>query len=232
MPSLEDRTVDLVLTDPPYAISRETGFQNVKNGVDRFAISMDFGKWDHQPIDLLGFCQQTYRVLRTGGTAIIWYDIWKLTDLAQALGQAGFSMLRLIVWQKQNPVPLNQHSTYLSNCREIAVCAVRGGKPTFNSSYDPGVYNAPIPHHRDGHIHPTQKPVDLFGELVLKHSSEGNLVVDPFLGSGTTAEACLTHNRRFAGCDIDEGYVAASRRRLDRVMKHYGLQTSLFEGIK
>ena len=156
--SLEKNSVDLVLTDPPYAVSRKTGFSSVKNGVQRFAVSMDFGEWDHQQIDLAALAEETYRVLRRGGTAIVWYDLWKISHLYDALEDAGFKMLRLIVWNKTNPVPLNSRCTYLSNSREMAVIGVKGGSPTFNDSGD---YD-PIPRHGGKRIHPTQKPLDLF----------------------------------------------------------------------
>lgn len=217
MGNIDAKCVDLILTDPPYTISRETGFAKVKNGVDRFAVSMDFGDWDHMQIDLQTFCSEAYRVLRVGGTAIIWYDIWKIGELKGAMENAGFKMIRLIIWQKTNPVPLNQRATYLSNSREVAVCGVRGGKPTFHNEYDNGIYSMPIPRPKGGRVHPTQKPIKLFKELVAKHSIKGDLIIDPFLGSGTTAEATLSQGRRFAGCDIDANYVSASRNRAERL---------------
>jgi DNA modification methylase len=212
--SLGRNSVDLVLTDPPYAVSRKTGFSSVKNGVQRFAVSMDFGDWDHQQIDLTALALETYRVLRRGGTAIVWYDMWKIGKLYDALADAGFKMLRLIVWNKTNPVPLNSKCIYLSNSREMAVVAVKGGSPTFHSRYDSGDYSYPIPRHGGRRIHPTQKPLDLFRELIRKHSSPGDLVIDPFLGSGTTAVAALEESRQFAGCDVDESYTQAAKSRL------------------
>ena len=209
-------SVDLILTDPPYTISRKTGFSKVKNGVQRFAVSMDFGKWDHEHINLSMFSHSAYRVLRKGGTAIVWYDIWKIERLAEAMTGAGFKMLRLIVWRKTNPVPLNSKATYLSNSREIAVIGVKVGKPTFHGKYDVGDYSFPIPRHGGKRIHPTQKPLDLFYELILKHSNAGDLVVDPFLGSGTTAIAAINEDRRFAGCDIDPKYVKLARERVSK----------------
>ncbi len=210
-------SVDLILTDPPYAISRETGFSKFKKGVPRFAVSMDFGKWDHQKIDLKEFTKACYRALRVGGTAIIWYDLWKITDVETALREAEFKMLRLIIWQKTNPVPLNQSATYLSNGREIAVVGVKGGKPTFNGRYDSGVYDNPIPRHEGEKLHPTQKPVDLFSDLVLQHSNKGDLVIDPFMGSGTTGVAAIENNRRFKGCDIDKTYTNRARQRIEAI---------------
>ncbi len=216
MQELEKGSVDLILTDPPYTISKSTGFSNVKNGVDRFAVSMDFGRWDHRKIDLKAVASACYRILKQGGTAIIWYDIWKITELQQAMDSACFKMIRLIIWQKTNPVPLNQSATYLSNSREVAVVGVKGGKPTFNAKYDNGVYEMPIPRHGGKRVHPTQKPENLFSKLVLKHSNPGDLVIDPFLGSGTTAVAAIKNKRRFTGCDIDPDYVKVARARLDR----------------
>ena len=221
MESLPRNSVDLILTDPPYTISRETGFKSVINGVQRFAVSMDFGEWDHCKIDLAEMARVFYRALRRGGTAIVWYDLWKIGEIKEAMEQAGFKMIRQIIWEKTNPVPLNMRATYLSNCREMAVSGVKVGKPTFNSSYDPGIYKSesgvyknPIPRHNGNRQHPTQKPEDLFAELVLKHSNPGDLVVDPFLGAGTTAMAAIKNGREFAGCDIDEKYVAVSRARV------------------
>lgn len=210
---LDKGSVDLVLTDPPYAISRTTGFQQIgKKSVERFAVSMDFGEWDQHEIDLTTLAHKAFRALRKGGTAIIFYDVWKITKLAEALSKAGFVQLRLIEWMKTNPVPLNSRVNYLTNAREVAVLAVKGGKPTFNGIYDNGVYNFPIP--RGKRLHPTQKPLRLFKELVEKHSFEGDLVVDPFLGGGTTAVAVCENFRRFKGCDICPEYTAIAKKRV------------------
>lgn len=212
--SLDAGSVDLVLTDPPYAISKETGFANVKRGVKRFAVSMDFGQWDHEEIDLASFARELFRAVRKGGSVIVWYDLWKIGEVRCALEAAGFRMFRQIVWQKTNPVPLNSKSAYLSNSREMAVYCVKSGKPTFHSKYDNGVYELPIPRHNGHRIHPTQKPMDLFRSLILKHSEEGDFVIDPFLGSGTTAAAAAAVGRNFAGCDIDPKYVEQARKRI------------------
>ncbi|MBC6428216.1 MAG: site-specific DNA-methyltransferase [Cellvibrionales bacterium] len=210
--TLPDGSVDLILTDPPYSISRKTGFSNVKNGVERFAVSMDFGKWDHQEIDLCCLAELSYTVLRPGGTIIVFYDLWKITPLADALTSAGLKQLRFIQWTKTNPVPLNSKRNYLTNSREVAVLAVKGGKPTFNSEYDNGEYTHPIP--RERRQHPTQKPLALMRQLVEKHSRVGDLVVDPFLGSGTTGVAAIETGRRFTGCDKDKEYSAMARARI------------------
>ena len=120
---------------------------------------------------------------------------------------AGFKMVRLVIWQKTNPVPLNMRATYLSNSREMAVTGVKVGKPSAFNAY-------PIPRHNGNRMHPTQKPLLLFEDLVQKHSNTGDLVVDPFLGSGTTGVAAVRNARRFSGCDLDNNYVKIARERM------------------
>lgn len=210
-PGVTDDSVDLVLTDPPYAISRQTTF--VRGGMDRYHVVTEFGEWDEQEIDLAALASHAYRILRKGGTAIIWYDLWKVTTIRDAMLDAGFGMLRTIWWHKTNTVPMNSHASYLTNSREMAVVAVKGGKPTFHSSYDAGNYFAAIPSVE--RTHPTQKPLPVFRELVLKHSNPNDLVVDCFAGSGTTAVACCETGRRFAGCELDDGYHQAASERID-----------------
>ena len=101
---------------------------------------------------------------------------------------------------------MNQSANYLTNCREVALLGVKGGKPTFHSKYDKGIYEFPIQSGKS-RTHPTQKSLPLFEALIKKHSNGGDLVVDPFLGGGTTAFACKNTGRRFVGCEIDEKYV-------------------------
>ena len=214
---IDNNSVDLILTDPPYNISKNTGFQNIgNNSVERFAVNMDFGEWDKNIINLDELSKLSYNILRDGGTAIIWYDIWKISYLFDAMTNAGFKQLRLIIWEKTNPVPLNSSVNYLSNSREIAILGVKKGKPTFNTKYHSGLFSYPI--HRDGgkRIHPTQKPIKLFKELIQIHSNQNDLIVDPFLGSGTTAVASLQLDRNFIGGDIDKQYVKISNQRIER----------------
>jgi DNA modification methylase len=95
----------------------------------------------------------------------------------------------------------------------MALTAVKVGSSTFNSSYDNGIYEFPISGGKD-RFHPTQKSLPLFEELVKKHSKEGDLILDCFSGSGTTAIAALKNNRKFIGCEIDEEYYTKSINRI------------------
>ena len=68
-----------------------------KNSIERFAVSMDFGKWDKKEIHLKSFADLSYKALRAGGTLICFYDLWKITKIQSAFLSAGFGMIRLII---------------------------------------------------------------------------------------------------------------------------------------
>lgn len=214
-------SVDLVLIDPPYEVSRETNFQSgEKTGkdTDRFRISMDFGEWDFGFSGLDSVIMECYRVLKQSGTLICFYDLWKISTLKTYFDNAKFKQLRFIEWVKTNPVPINSKTNYLTNSREIALVGVKGGKPTFNSEYDNGIYKYPVCHDK-GRFHPTQKPAELIRALIRKHSKENDTVLDCFSGSGTTAVASILENRNFIGCELDKAYYNKSMKRIEEIQK-------------
>uniref|UniRef100_A0A6C0BJM1 DNA methylase N-4/N-6 domain-containing protein n=1 Tax=viral metagenome TaxID=1070528 RepID=A0A6C0BJM1_9ZZZZ len=253
--TIPDGSVDLILTDPPYIISHDTGMDklyqevahNEANGVTqvkteeeweqykadngitddankekylrygtvygrKYCVKTNYGDWDDQfTLETLEqFVQQFYRKLRKGGTVIIFFDLWKITVLKELLEKYKFKQIRMIEWIKTNPQPLNSKINYLTNCREIALLGVKDSSPTFNSSYDNGLYMFPLQSGKN-RFHPTQKSLELFKTLIEKHSHEGDTVLDPFLGGGTTALACVQTGRKFMGCEISNEYC-------DRVM--------------
>lgn len=218
---IPSNSIDLVLTDPPYQISKKTNFATGKlkgNYTDRFRLVMDFGHWDKKEtngIDFINLCDEFFRVCKTGGVCIIFWDLWKIQDLSNMLTLSGFKQLRFIEWIKTNPVPINSSVNYLTNAREIAILAVKGNKPTFNSKYDKGIYNFPIEHSSE-RCHPTQKSLKLFEALVLKHSRTGDKVLDVFAGSGTTLVAAKKNNRVGLGCENNYKYFSDMLNRLEK----------------
>lgn len=249
--SHENGSIDLILTDPPYIISRESGMnthynnvqENQANNVEfvkseeewneykflncidtdnaksnfmkygtiygkKYCVKTDYGEWDSNFTmeTLESFIESFYKKLRNGGTLIIWFDLWKISQLKELLEKHKFKQIRMIEWIKTNPQPLNSKTNYLTNCREIALTAVKKGKPTFNSKYDNGIYNFPLQGGKN-RFHPTQKSLELFKTLIKKHSNEGDLIVDPFLGAGTTAIASKLMGRKCNGSELNESYI-------------------------
>jgi DNA modification methylase len=213
---VKSNSVDLVLIDPPYKISRATNFASGEptgRDTDRFRVSMNFGAWDQDFDGMSEAIKEAYRILKPSGTLICFYDLWKITYLKQYFEQAKFKQIRFIEWIKTNPVPLNSLTNYLTNAREIAVTGVKNRCPVFNSRYDNGIYSYPICHDK-GRFHPTQKPVSLIEDLILKHSNEGDLVCDFFAGSATTCVASHNTHRDFIGCEIDKDIYNKAEKRL------------------
>ncbi len=211
--TLESNSIDLILTDPPYDISKKSGFSSGK--MSKFTqISIDFGYWDTE-IDLDTLFKEYYRVLRKGGTLILFYDVWKSTELKECAEKYKFNQHRVCCWMKTNPVPVNSKVNYLSNAAEYFFTFVKGKKPTFNSEYDNGIYNFPLCHGKERLEHPTQKPLGLIKNLILKHSNSGDIVLDTFSGTSTTAFACLETNRKFICIERDENYYEISKNRIE-----------------
>lgn len=247
---INDNSIDLILTDPPYIISRDSGmnehYKNVKYNQEndityvktesdwekykknnnikddknkenylkygsiygkKYCVQTDYGQWDSEfTLETLdSFIAEYYKKLKKGGTLIMFFDLWKITDLKNLLEKYKFKQLRFIEWIKTNPQPRNSKLNYLTNCREIALVAIKESKPTFNSSYDNGIYKFPLQGGKN-RFHPTQKSLELFETLIKKHSNENDVVLDTFLGSGTTAIACKNTNRQFKGCELSKEY--------------------------
>ena len=256
--TVADNSIDLILTDPPYIISKESGMNthynkvkaNEENKVEfvkteeewetykeenniiddkkkdnylkygtiygkKYCVKTDFGEWDNDfTMDKLeAFIAEYYKKLRNGGTLIIFFDLWKITYLKEIMEKYKFKQIRFMEWIKTNPQPLNSKVNYLTNCREIALLGIKGTKPTFNSKYDNGIYMYPLQGGKN-RFHPTQKSLPLFEELIKKHSNEGDVVLDTFLGGGTTALAAKNTKRKFKGCEIAKEYV-------EKVMEYF-----------
>ena len=221
LPTIPSKSVNLILIDPPYEISRTTNFQSGEEtgtDTDRFRISMDFGDWDKNFFGLEKVFKEAQRILVDGGTMICFYDLWKIETIKQYYENNKFKQIRFLEWIKTNPVPINSKINYLTNAREVAVLGIKKSKPTFNSSYDKGIYEYPICHEK-GRFHPTQKPLELMEALILKHSNEGDTVLDCFAGSGTTGVSAIKNNRKFIGCEISPEYYFQSLERLKNLTK-------------
>lgn len=207
MSSMENNSIDLILTDPPYIISRKTNFSKGGGNQSKYgSISMDFGEWDWgDGIDMEKYFTEAYRILKKGGTIIMFYDIFKIEQIKNIAEKIGFKQPRIGFWNKTNAVPINAKINYLSNAREYFICLCKGKKGVFNSYYDKGVYDYPIVSGKE-RVHPTQKPYGLVSDLIKVHTNLGDIVLDSFAGSGVVLRACADLGRNGIGIELDEKY--------------------------
>ena len=126
-------------------------------------------------------------------------------------------MTRLGAWIKTNPTPLNGQYNWLSAI-EILVIA-RKKKSTFNRFCAKPVWEYPVCYKK---VHPTQKPIKLITELVESSTNENDVILDPFMGSGTTGVACVNTDRKFIGIEIEQEYFDIAVRRIEEAQQAKG----------
>ena len=198
LPSLGDKSVDLVVTDIPY------GEVNRKHGSLR---KLDKGKADIVTFDLNMLVSELVRV--TKGSIYIFCGTEQVSDIRKILVQNKMST-RLCIWEKTNPSPMNGDRIWLSGVE----CCVFGRFPkaTFNEHCKNTVFRYPCGRNK---LHPTQKPLELIEKLVLASSNEGDTVLDPCMGSGTTGVACKKNNRKFIGIEMDKEFFDIASHRIE-----------------
>ena len=224
LPDIKTGSIDLILTDAPYQISRDSNFS--KNNKDKELeikysnLSNDVGKWDKDAIDWIFYLQEFHRVLKRGGKVVMFYDIWKMGMIKNIAEESKFSQPRIGIWKKNNPVPVNSKNNYLSNSKEYFISLTRHGwkgrsrsESTFNSEYDSAIYEYATIAGDEVLGHPTQKPIALIEDLIETHSNEHDIILDPFIGSGTTAVACLNTDRNFIGIENNPEYIEICKKR-------------------
>jgi modification methylase len=233
---LPSASVDLVFADPPYNLQlggdllrpNNTKVDGVHHAWDRFD---DFASYDRFTREWLGECR---RVLKPNGAIWVIGTYHNIFRLGAALQDLGFWLLNDIVWLKTNPMP-NFKGTRFTNAHETLIWAARdeSSRPTFN--YDSlKAFNDDLQMRSDWLIpicsgperlrdgggrkaHPTQKPEALLARVLLAATRPGNLVLDPFFGTGTTGAVAKALGRRYVGIERDADYANAARARIAAV---------------
>lgn len=196
---LPDKCVDLVLTDFPY---------NEVNRSSNGLRNLDMGCADDLAVDLADLLAEIIRVCK--GSFYAFCGTEQVSQTRKALVESGFST-RLLVWEKTNPSPMNGQHIWLSGIECCVYGKLNGG--VFNERCKNTILRYPICSDK-GRFHTTQKPLDMFNYLITVSSNQGDLVLDPFGGSGTTAIACHRLKRRFICIEKDPEYWAKSCERL------------------
>lgn len=202
MKNIPDKSVDIVLTDPPYGMNYQSArrtatpqFEKIENDV-----SLEWIK---------PFIKEAYRVLKDNTHIYLFCNDYAISDFRWELESVGFTPKRTLVWVKNNHTSGDLEGDY-GNKTEFILYAQKGRR-ALNGKRETNVLNARrVP----TMVHPTEKPIDLFAFLIRKSSEENDIILDPFLGSGTTAVAAKQLKRNFIGIELSEKYCEISRQRL------------------
>ena len=209
---LKSESFNLLVTDPPYRVI--SGGNNGGKGVPSGILSKNDGKiFTHNDIEFKEWIPECYRLLKEGSQAYIFTNFLNLESLMSECRNAGFKLHNLLVWEKQNCTP---NRWYMKNHEYILFCR-KGRAKAINNKGCKTV-------HQFNNIigeksHETEKPVDLLKMYIENSSNENDWILDPFAGSGSTAAAALSLNRRVYTIELDDKYVSNIKERIKSFFK-------------
>lgn len=235
LPKIPDDSIDLIFADPPYNLQldkelwrpNQTLVNAVKDNWDKFG---NFKEYDDFTINWLSECK---RVLKKDG--VLWvigtyHNIFRLGKIIQDLG---FWIINDVVWIKTNPMP-NFRGTRFTNAHETLIFAVKDRKSKYTFHYKSmKAYNDDTQMRSDWVIpicsgkeriringekaHSTQKPEELLKRVIMSTSNPGDIILDPFIGSGTTSVVAKILGRNFIGIEKEEKYIRVATERISKV---------------
>ena len=236
---VDDNSIDLIFADPPYNLSGNgLKWKGNKTGGDWFMVNEHWDKMTAPEYmqftrKWIGAC---YKVLKETGSIYIACSYHNIGEVMIVLKQLDFKINNIITWQKTNAMP-NMTRRVFTHSTEFVVWAVKGKKWIFNykelKKINPekqkdgsqkqmrDVWSLPLVQGKerlkgkDGRaLHPTQKPEEMLKRIILASSNKGDIVLDPFLGSGTTAVVAKALGRNWVGIEKNKKYLEMAKKRL------------------
>lgn len=239
MNALPENSVDLIFADPPYNLQLEDGLTRPdQSKVD--AVDDDWDKFDsfaHYDEFTKAWMTAARRILKPNGAIWVIGSYHNIFRVGSTLQDLGFWMLNDIVWRKSNPMP-NFRGTRFTNAHETLIWASKSqkSKPTFNyqalklSNDDTQMRSdwlfpictghERLKDEKDDKVHPTQKPEALLFRILMATTKPGDVVLDPFFGTGTTGAVAKKLGRRFIGIEREQSYINAAVKRLADIRPH------------
>ncbi|MFA9486346.1 MULTISPECIES: site-specific DNA-methyltransferase [unclassified Moraxella] len=226
MPFLKESSIDMIFADPPYFLSNNG--LTVKNGIIQ---SVNKGDWDKNgiPEDIYCFTKnwlmQAKQLLKENGTIWISGTHHNIFILGQILNELNFKILNMITWEKPNPPP-NFSCRYFTYSTEWIIWARKNQKMPHYFNYElmkklnadkqqKDVWRLPAvgSWEKTQGKHPTQKPLGLLSRIILSSTQKGDLILDPFSGSGTTGIAATLLDRNYIGIEQALEFLELSKKR-------------------
>ena len=209
----ENVKVNHIITDPPYNISHENNFNTLK----RPRQGVDFGEWDKN-FDLFSWIPKYEKILDKNGSMIVFCSYRYISFIIRTMEESNIDVKDVLIWKKSNPMPRNIERRYVQDM-EFAVWGVKkSAKWIFNKDknkpYMRSMFETSTVLGNERTNHPTQKSLQLMRDIIRIHTNENDVVIDPFMGSGTTGLACIEHNRKFIGIELDKNYFSLAVERL------------------
>ena len=212
MKMIEDNSVDLVCTDPPYRITSR-GNNGNSGGMMSNKISMKGKVFENNDCSVTDWMPEIFRVLKNGSHCYIMCNHINLIEYLNTAIKYGFHFIKSIIWDKQNKI---MGRAYMSQFEYILFFR----KGEFKQVNDCGISDIISiknvkPKDKDGkNLHDTPKPISLMEILIKQSTDEGDLVLEPFAGIGSTCIAAKNINRNYIGIELDEKYYDIAVKRI------------------
>ena len=236
---IKDKSVDLVFADPPYNLQLrdtlyrpdQTAVEAVTEEWDKFENYLSYDKFS------LNWLKECKRILKDGGSLWVIGSYHNILRIGNCIQNLGFWILNDIIWHKTNPMP-NFRGTRFTNAHETLLWCTTSRKAKYTFNYQNlkelnegkqmrSDWYIPIcsgkerlRKNNNQRSHPTQKPEALLHRIILASTNKNDLVVDPFLGSGTTAVVAKKLQRDFIGIEQNTNYIYLSKKRLEKVKSY------------
>ncbi|RUO86357.1 DNA-methyltransferase [Spiroplasma endosymbiont of Megaselia nigra] len=219
--TLENDSVDLILTDPPYLYYLPT---RKKEQINSSEISKSINKYInaiydnnlHNSFDINTYLDEFYRISKNK-FMLIWMNRRQIKDYLDWFYKNNMNF-DFYLWEKTNPMPTNN---FILQDKEycMIIYSKKHQIPNYQNNYEnkKTIFKNSVGSVYKITEHPTEKPLNIFGVLIKKHSKENDLILDPFMGSGTTAYACEQLNRKLLGCEINNNYFSMIKKRLNKI---------------
>lgn len=212
---IPDHSVDLILTDPPYNIAQYSAGNIDLPG--RSALNNDLADWDLNPIDPSALVADFKRIIKPDGNIFV-FTSYNLIGKWHEAFDSEFDTFQFFVWHKTNPAPKIFKNGFLNSCEMIACMWNKGHKWNFSNQNEMhNFFESPIcmrPERLSDPKRPAQKPVKLLEHIIKIASNEKDVILDLFMGVGSTGVAALKNNRKFIGIEIEKDYFYAAERRI------------------
>ena len=208
MSKLKDNSIDLIVTDPPYLMDYKTNRRKDKRH--------DFCKpiiGDNDEDLIKSFIKESYRVLKDNSAMYVFCNSNRIDFFKKEIETAGFKIKNIIVWVKNNWTAGDLKASF-GKQYEFIILANKG-RAFFNGERLSDVWEFDRVVGKK-QLHQNQKPVELIERMIFKHSEPGGVVLDPFMGSGTTGVACVKHGRKFIGYELDKRYFDIAEKRIKK----------------
>ena len=251
--SIPDNSVDMIFADPPYMLSN--GGISCQNGK---VVSVNKGKWDESQglekdfefhKEWLAACKC---ILKPNGTLWVSGTYHSIYSCGFAMQLLGYHVLNDISWFKPNASP-NMSCRFFTASHETLIWARKDKKSKHVFNYE-AMKDGDFPrdplkkpntqmrsvwsigttgkNEKTFGRHPTQKPMDLLERIILASTNPGDIILDPFMGSGTTGVAAVKHDRRFVGIDMEQEFVVLAEKRIYNACKNTkGVQNEILSDI-